>query len=298
MAPTTGAQVSDGAGDQDLAGEKPGTRTRCPGRTRHRSCRPGRPRSKNLQPAGSGFLDLRLHWLTLTQGGPEPGYLTRLGPITPAQASYLALLAAADPAAEWRAVVTDPDGRVIAVTRIRTRRSRPDPARASPSTPSSLLRRVTVIISTDELSAATHDGQRPDEPAANVASAIITAARQAADRAAGRVAADIAAGGCAHTQASPAYQVPARLREFINLRDLTCRFPTCRQPAWHCDADHTQPHHLGGPTCTCNLGPLCRYHHQLKQHRQWRLDQPAPGTFTWTTPTGRSYYVHPDPQAA
>ena len=62
---------------------------------------------RNLQPAGSGFLDLRLHWLTLAHGGPEPGYLTRLGPITPAQASYLALLAAADPAVEWRAVVTD-----------------------------------------------------------------------------------------------------------------------------------------------------------------------------------------------
>ena len=254
---------------------------------------------KNLQPAGSGFLDLRLHWLTLTRGGPEPGYLTRLGPITPAQASYLAHLAAADPAAEWRAVVTDPDGRVIAVTRIRTRRTRPGPARASPRTPSSLLRRVTVIISTDELSTATpNNGHCPDANLANVAAAIITAARQAADRAAGRMAADTAAGGCAHTQASPAYQVPARIREYINLRDLTCRFPTCRQPAQRCDADHTKPHDQGGPTCLCNLGCLCRYHHQLKQHPQWHLDQPTPGTFTWTTPTGRTYNVQPDPQAA
>ncbi|HEY3905800.1 MAG TPA: HNH endonuclease signature motif containing protein, partial [Streptosporangiaceae bacterium] len=104
--------------------------------------------------------------------------------------------------------------------------------------------------------------------------------------------------GCAHIQASPAYQVPARLREFINLRDLTCRFPTCRQPAERCDADHTKPHDQDGPTCTCNLGPLCRFHHQLKQHRQWHLDQPAPGTFTWTTPTGRTYHIQPDPQAA
>ncbi len=128
------------------------------------------------------------------------------------------------------------------------------PARASPSGPSSLLRRVTVIISTGELSTAGGSGLPADTNLATVTAAIITAARQAADRAAGRAAADAAAGGCAHTQASPAYQVPARIREFINLRDLTCRFPTCRQPAQRCDADHTKPHDQGGPTCLCNLG--------------------------------------------
>jgi hypothetical protein len=46
------------------------------------------------------------------------------------------------------------------------------------------------------------------------------------------------------------------------------------------------------------LGCLCRYHHKLKQHARWRLDQSTPGTFTWTTPTGRTYTVKPDPQAA
>ena len=264
-------------------------------------CLPPAPAAlHNLQPAGSGFLDLRLPWLTLTQGGHEPGYLTRLGPITPAQASYLALLAAADPVVEWRVVVTDHVGRAIAVTRIRSGRIATGSARASPDRPSSLLRRVTVIISADELSTLDGCCGRIDSNLANVAAAIITAARQAAGRAAERAAADAAAGagGCAHTQASQAYQVPARLREFINLRDLTCRFPTCRQPAARCDIDHTRPHDQDGPTCTCNLGALCRFHHQLKQHRQWRLDQPAPGTFTWTTPTGRSYHVQPDPQAA
>ena len=155
-----------------------------------------------------------------------------------------------------------------------------------------------MIISTDELSTVADSGLPADTNLAIVAAAIITAARTAADRAAGRMAADAAAGGCAHTQASPAYQVPARLREFINLRDLTCRFPTCRQPAQRCDADHTKPYDQGGPTCLCNLGCLCRYHHQLKQHPQWHLDQPTPGTFTWTTPTGRTYNVQPDPQAA
>ena len=284
-------------GDRDPAGESPEP-VPVPWPDATSFLPPGPAALKNLQPAGSGFLDLRLHWLTLTHGGPEPGYLTRLGPITPAQASYLALLAAADPAVEWRAVVTDPDGRVIAVTRIRTRRAPAGPARASPSGPSSLLRRVTVIISTDQLSTVVGSGLPADTDLATVAAAIITAARKAADRAAGQAAADAAAGGCAHTQASAAYQVPARIREFINLRDLTCRFPTCRQPAQRCDADHTKPYDQGGPTCLCNLGCLCRFHHQLKQHRGWHLDQPAPGSFTWTTPTGRTYNVQPDPQAA
>jgi hypothetical protein len=259
---------------------------------------PGPAALKNLQPAGSGYLDLRIPWITLTQGGAGPGYLTRLGPITPAQASYLALLATADPAVQWRIVLTDHSGRATAVTRIKIRPASAGPARASPSGPSSLLHRVTVIMPADELSSVVNSGLPANSDLAIVAAAIMTAARKAADQAAERAAADAAAGGCAHTQASQAYQVPARLREFINLRDLTCRFPTCRQPAARCDADHTKPHDQGGPTCLCNLGPVCRYHHQLKQQPGWRLEQPAPGSFTWTTPTGRSYNVQPDQQAA
>jgi hypothetical protein len=253
---------------------------------------------KNLQPADSGFLELRLPLRTLTNGGPEPGYLTRLGPITPAQASYLALLATADPAVEWRVVLTNNTGQAIAVTRVKPGRSRAGPPRAGPGDTGSLLRRVTVIMTTDQLGAADPGRQCADDNLAAVHAAIINAARQAAGQAASRAAADNTAGGCAHTQASPAYQAPARLREFINLRDLTCRFPTCRQPAWQCDADHTRPFDQDGPTCSCNLGPLCRYHHQLKQHPLWRLEQPAPGSFLWTTPTGRTYTVQPDSQAA
>ena len=324
---------------------------------------PGPAALKNLPPVGSGFLDLRLPWLTLTQGGSEPGYLTRLGPITASQARNLALLATADQAVKWRIVLTNGSGQVIAVTRIRSRRSRAGPAGpagparkgrpasrsptwAGPADPSSLLRTVTVIMSADDLSAAIRGGheksggvevggdqrmggdvgagggqgkcggvgtgrssrefsylgvgggQRECGDLGTVLAAIITAAREAVAQAAERAEADAAAGGCAHAQASPAYQVPTRLREFVSLRDLTCRFPTCRQPAWRCDADHTRPFDQDGPTCSCNLGPLCRYHHQLKQHQQWHLEQPVPGSFTWITPTGRAYTVQPDPQAA
>jgi hypothetical protein len=271
---------------------------------------PGPAALKNLPPAGSGYLDLRLPWTTLARGGPEPGHLTRLGPITPAQASYLALLAARDPATEWRIVLTDHHGRATAITRLPpgrppARPARDGPTRAGPESHSSLLRRVTVTITAAELATASnghgtsiYGGPGTDRDLAPVLDAIITAARHAASQAAERAAADTAAGGCAHTQASLAYQAPAGLREFVNARDLTCRFPTCRQPAWRCDADHTRPYDQDGPTCGCNMGALCRYHHQLKQHPRWRLEQATPGTFTWTTPTGRAYTVQPDPQAA
>jgi len=36
-------------------------------------------------------------------------------------------------------------------------------------------------------------------------------------------------------------------------------------------------------------------HHQIKQLPGWTLTQPRPGTFTWTTPAGRSYTTTPDP---
>ncbi len=265
---------------------------------------PGPAALKNLPPAGGGLLDLRLPWLTLARGGPEPGYITRLGAITPAQASYVARLAARDPSVEWRVVLVDSAGWATAVTRVKSGRSSAGPARAGPESCSSLLQRVTVIISADEISAAdgliaaAQGGQPEEANLARVLAAIIAAAQQAAARATERAAADTAAGGCAHTQASPAYQVPARLREFVTVRDLTCRFGTCRQPAWRCDLDHSQPYDQDGLTCSCNLGALCRHHHKLKQHSRWRLDQPEPGTFIWTTPAGRTYTTQPDQQVA
>ncbi|HEY6480192.1 MAG TPA: HNH endonuclease signature motif containing protein, partial [Streptosporangiaceae bacterium] len=89
-----------------------------------------------------------------------------------------------------------------------------------------------------------------------------------------------------------------RLRDYVVARDLTCRFPSCGQPAWRGDLDHTQPWEAGGLTCDCNLGALCRHHHILKQHPGWRLTQVRPGAFEWVTPTGRAYACAPASYAA
>jgi hypothetical protein len=99
--------------------------------------------------------------------------------------------------------------------------------------------------------------------------------------------------GPVHTTGT--YRPSASLRHLIETRDRTCRFPTCRRPARRCDMDHTIPHDNGGPTCECNLAPLCRQHHQIKQMQDWTLTQPEPGRLIWKTPSGRRYLVDPDP---
>ncbi len=60
--------------------------------------------------------------------------------------------------------------------------------------------------------------------------------------------------------------VPDRHAEIVTLRDKTCVFPWCTRPARRCDKDHSIPHSRGGPTCPCNLAPLCRRHHRIKTH--------------------------------
>jgi Domain of unknown function (DUF222) len=245
---------------------------------------PGPSAMGNLAPAGGGLLDLRVPWATLTGQTPEPGYLGRLGPITPTQASYLADRAARDPTARWRVIVTDSVGRAVAVTHVTglTRRAG--------KTQAGLVGQVTVIISQQCLTEPQETVGLPPILARVLAAAQAAAAQAARD---GR-----AAGGCAHAGATPAYRPTRTLWEYVTARDLTCRFGPCRQPATRCDLDHTIPFDQGGLTCSCNLGGLCRFHHQIKGRPRWHLTQVTPGTFTWTTPTGRTYTVQPDSYAA
>jgi hypothetical protein len=90
------------------------------------------------------------------------------------------------------------------------------------------------------------------------------------------------------------YTPPADLAEHVIVRDRTCRFPTCTRPAAGCDLDHTTPFEQGGVTSAANLGPLHRGHHNDKTHHRWRLDQPEPGQYVWTAPTGHRYDVDPE----
>jgi hypothetical protein len=259
-----------------------------------------------------GLLDVTLPWTTLAGLDHQPGLLSRIGPITPHQARQLATAAEDDPAAQWRVIITNPAGQAIAVTRLRRPQTRagpsqargdPGPARDTPGQArdgplpgAGLVGRITLIISQDTIRQHT---QTPGAPApgrpelSRIATAALHAATRALEQALAQAQADAAAGGCAHTDESDAYRPPPRIREYVIARDLTCTFPTCGQPAWRADLDHTTPYDDGGRTCRCNLGGRCRKHHILKQHPRWTLTQNPDGTFTWTTPAGRSYTTSP-----
>ncbi|MBG6182533.1 hypothetical protein IWX65_000466 [Arthrobacter sp. CAN_A214] len=89
------------------------------------------------------------------------------------------------------------------------------------------------------------------------------------------------------------YVVPVALRNWLRIRDKTCRHPGCNRKAINSEIDHTTPWAHGGETSHTNLGHLCRYHHALKTKGHWRYTQPKPGTITATSPGGRTYTTHP-----
>ncbi|CAI9413480.1 HNH endonuclease signature motif containing protein [Nocardioides sp. T2.26MG-1] len=90
----------------------------------------------------------------------------------------------------------------------------------------------------------------------------------------------------------PGYTTSPRLREQVLLTHPTCVFPGCCRPSRGCDLDHAIAWADGGPTCSCNLVPLCRFHHRLKTHGGWTLHRTGHRHFTWTSPHGRTYTRH------
>lgn len=87
---------------------------------------------------------------------------------------------------------------------------------------------------------------------------------------------------------------PAQVRH-VRARNRRCVHPGCTRLAVRTETDHPVPHAAGGPTLTINLGPFCKRHHALKHHpvRPWRVEQPQPGTFAWTSPTGATSTTYP-----
>lgn len=95
-----------------------------------------------------------------------------------------------------------------------------------------------------------------------------------------------------------AYEVPERIQEHVALRDGGCVFPWCHRKARTTDCDHTIPWKeggKGGPTCSCNLAPLCRRHHRAKTHADnhignrytwWRYEALGEGKYLWKGPGG------------
>jgi len=94
-------------------------------------------------------------------------------------------------------------------------------------------------------------------------------------------------------------QVPEPIKEKVALRDRTCVFPWCTRPARNChpgdpdrhpgdpdrhlcDSDHIIPRGRNGPTCSCNVAPLCRR-------------QPRPRSTLWFAASTRDLITLPAP---
>jgi hypothetical protein len=82
------------------------------------------------------------------------------------------------------------------------------------------------------------------------------------------------------------------LREVIQERDQTCRFPGCQRKATSCETDHVIPWPQG-TTSKDNLASLCTFHHRLKTFGGWKLTLDADGSCTWTSPVGLQYVTRP-----
>jgi hypothetical protein len=88
------------------------------------------------------------------------------------------------------------------------------------------------------------------------------------------------------------YPPSGPLREVIQERDQTCRFPGCQRKATTCEIDHVIPW-PEGTTNRDNLASLCAYHHRLKTFGNWKLTLDANGACTWTSPDGLQYITRP-----
>jgi hypothetical protein len=92
------------------------------------------------------------------------------------------------------------------------------------------------------------------------------------------------------------YRVPQDLKNWLQIRDATCRFPGCSRHAARCEIDHTRDWAHDGQTRHDNLAHLCKSHHTLKHKSDWQVAQARDGTgnLTWTSPAGRDYTTEPE----
>lgn len=98
-----------------------------------------------------------------------------------------------------------------------------------------------------------------------------------------------------HTGGPGPPSIRPRLRRFVAVRRPRCEWPGCGARASRCDLDHDEAW-PEGPTCACNLGPLCRRHHRIKQ-TGWGKVRVADGRLLWTNPSGRTW-TSPAPHPA
>ncbi|MGH3565647.1 MAG: HNH endonuclease signature motif containing protein [Pseudonocardia sp.] len=230
------------------------------------------PEVRAPQPRRGG--EVRVGLATLMHRDEWPGEVPGWGPVL---ADVARAMAGRQHRSEWRFAVTDADGYLVlaGITRRRPRDAG-DGARECDGGVVEIHVPVALLV---ELAAAS-------EPCGVWASVVADIAGQYARRHRLQRVLD----------ARPNDRFAcAVLRRHVQVRDRTCVAPGCRRPARSCDQDHTLDHELGGLTVAGNTGPLCRRHHRMKHEGRWRLEQPRPGRFCWTSPLGRVYRTRGEP---
>jgi hypothetical protein len=237
---------------------------------------PGSPAGVGIvPPVGLGLrvgVEVRAELSTLLGLDDHPGEIAGWGPVPAAEARRAV---AAQTRAEWRFAVTDSEGHLVFDGTTRRR-----PAGADRTGPRGGIVELQVPAAVLERLAADPAGCGPwSVVVADLAARYADSETAAGDR-----------------DAHPADRYPrAGLRRHVQMRDRRCVFVGCRCPAHRADQDHTLDHVLGGATVGAGLGPVCRHDHRLKHEGGWRLEQPEPGHFTWTSPLGRIYRTRPEP---
>jgi hypothetical protein len=222
---------------------------------------PGRSGPRGPAPAAgpsvAALVTLTIPLATYQGRSETPGQADGFGLLDGDDARDLAAAAARHPRTRWCLTVVNPDGTAVAHGCLPGRH--PPPGLAAPGL--------------DGAPGPAPPGTGPplSPPALNVR--MIPVAR----------------GPCNHARAETSYHPSRTLAHLIRARNATCTAPGCTRPAARCDLDHTRPWDQGGPTCQCNLAPLCRHHHRCKQAEGWQLEQPEPGVLLWRTPSGRTY---------
>lgn len=86
---------------------------------------------------------------------------------------------------------------------------------------------------------------------------------------------------------------PEGMRQYIEVRDMTCRFPGCTRTAVTADIDHAKEWAKGGHTRLDNLLALCVGHHHVRHGEKWAYRMHPDGSADWTSPTGRQVTTRP-----
>jgi hypothetical protein len=254
----------------------------------------GDQRSSNAAPsdeAGSDELvrvgiEVRVGLTTLIGLDERPGEIPGLGPVLAPVAR--AVVARQLRGAEWRFAVTDDDGHLLLAGVTRHRPSGLHPRTKSVGAGRCRGGIVELHVSAAQLARLAAECHSPEGQVSGWAAVVADIAARYAGRHAVLAGLDERSGD----------RFPgAALARHIQVRDRTCSHPGCRRPARRCDLDHTRDHARGGPTVRANLGPGCARHHRFKHELGWRLAQPRPGLFEWTSPLGQIYRTRGEPIA-